>query len=98
MLTVGPCSRRVVTASQTAMAPATSGTSQITDSRRRRFTAALGIRRASSVAGFVPVVITVLPRVPDEPRIEGGGCEHGKDHDRRERGRAAAGLDRRELA
>src|SRR3954469_18697145 len=56
MLTVGPCSRRVVTASQAAMAAAASGTSQTTEKRRRpRLTAgSRGPRRGGTGGAGAP--------------------------------------------
>src|SRR5689334_1929573 len=87
MVTVGPFSRRVVTASQTAMAPATSGTSQTTENRRRPFltSASGGPRRGGPDGAGAPglsrssVDIPVPPGVPDQPRVEAGRGEHDQD-------------------
>src|SRR4051794_41458915 len=101
MLTVGPCSRRVVTASQAAMAAATSGTSQTTEKRRRpRLTAgSCGPRRGGTGGAGAPglsrssVGISVTPGVPDQPRGEAGGGGHGKDDPPGEGGRPLARPD-----
>src|SRR5690242_17535855 len=106
MVTVGPFSRRVVTASQTAIAPATSGTSQTTENRKRpRLTLASGRPRRGGTGGAgapgltrSSVDISVPPGVPDQPRVEAGGGEHGQDDHGGEGGSTLARHDRGELA
>ena len=84
MVISGPWLRRVWITIQMPRTRATIGTSQMAEMRRRSLTVAL-----ASVIAFPELV-------PDEPRVEGVGGEHGDDHDPAEGQRRRTGSESRE--